>query len=101
MGSWAAPPTPDHNAGVWGQQIAQAAKAATLDNKLSRHVVILDWSMSGKVIQPAFKAASEAGLTVDGEIFLVATVGTVGLSPETKLKMAPSGYADRKDVYVR
>ncbi|WP_409189289.1 hypothetical protein [Bradyrhizobium sp. RDM4] len=95
------PPKPDFNARVWGQQIAQAAKAATVDNKLSAHVVILGWSMSGKVLQPAFKAASEAGLTVDGEISLVATPGVIGLSPETKLKMAPSGYADRKDMYVR
>jgi hypothetical protein len=98
MGS---PPAPDFTARVWGRQIAEAAKAEIANNKLSGHVVILGWSMSGKVLQPAFKAASEAGLTVDGEISLVATPGTIGLSPETQLKMAPSGYADRKDMYVR
>ena len=100
-GFMSGPPTPDFTARAWGQLIAEAAKAATLDNKLSGHVVILGWSMSGKVLQPAFKAASEAGLTVDGEISMVATPGIIGLSPETKLKMTPSGYADRKDMYVR
>lgn len=100
-GFMSGPPAPDFTARVWGQQIAEAGKAATLNNKLSGHVVLLSWSMGGKVLQPAFKAVSEAGLTVDGAISLMATPGIIGLSPETKLKMAPSGYADRRDAYVR
>ena len=100
-GFMSGPPTPDFTARAWGQQVAEAAKAATLSNKLSGHVVILSWSMGGRVLQPAFKAVSEAGLTVDGAISLMATPGIIGLSPETILKKAPSGYADRKDAYIR
>lgn len=100
-GFMSGPPAPDFTASAWGQQIAEAAKGATVNNKLSGHVVILGWSMSGKVIQPAFRAISEAGLTVDGAISLAATPGITGLVPETKLKMASSGYANRKDAYVR
>ncbi|SIO48735.1 hypothetical protein SAMN05444172_2319 [Burkholderia sp. GAS332] len=96
-----AKPTPDFNAQKWGQQVAQAAKLATIEHHLSGHVVLLNWSMAGKVLQPAFKAASAAGLTVDGAIAMVATPGITGFVPNQELKKTSSGYADRRDMYGR
>ncbi len=90
---------PDFSAQKWGEQVAAAAKAASTTHNLSGHVVLLNWSMAGKVIQPAYKAVSAAGLTVDGAISLAATPGIIGTINKLELKKSPAGYADRTASY--
>ncbi len=55
----------------------------------SEHVVLLNWSLGGKVLQPAFKAVSAAGLTDDGAISMLAALGIAGLSLNLGLKKTP------------
>jgi hypothetical protein len=100
-GFMVAKPAPEFGAQNWGQQVAAAAKAATSTHNLSGHIVLLNWSMGGKVLQPAFKAVTAAGLTVDGAISMMATPGIARLSPNLELKKTSSGFADRRDAYVR
>jgi hypothetical protein len=92
---------PDFNAQAWGQQVAEIARAKVAENGLGKEIIIAAWSMGGKVVQPSFKAARDAGLSVVTIISLAATPGTPRLiSYTSRFKMAPSGYADRSNLYA-
>lgn len=91
---------PDFNAQAWGKQIAEIAKAKIAENGLGKDIVIAAWSMAGKVVQPTYKASKDAGLSVVTTISFAATPGAPGLiSYTSRFKMAPSGYADRSNLY--
>ncbi|MFM0045673.1 hypothetical protein PQR05_34025 [Paraburkholderia sediminicola] len=94
-------PAPGFSAQMWGQQIAELASSAILRHKLTGPVVLLSWSMGGKAVQPAFKAATSMGLTVAGAISMMATPGIPGLSPQIELKKSAVGYADRSVDYSK
>ncbi len=92
--------TPEFTAQDWGKQVAEVAAATIKDNGLSNKIVLLAWSMGGKVVQPAYAAATAAGLDMEVAVSFAATPGTPGLiSLVSKMKMAESGYADRKNIY--
>ncbi|GGE50544.1 hypothetical protein GCM10007276_29510 [Agaricicola taiwanensis] len=91
---------PDFTARAWGKQVAEVAAAKIKENGLSNKVVLIAWSMGGKVVQPGYQAMTEAGLDVEAAVSFAATPGTPGLiSLVSKMKMAESGYADRKNIY--
>ena len=84
----------------WGKQAAIITHEIIKDNELSGNVILIGWSMAGKVAQPFGAAAKEIGLDVDFFISFAATppvIGIVGMNK--KIDMAPSGLADRsKDI---
>ena len=91
---------PDFTARAWGRQVAEIAARKIQENGLSRRVVLLAWSMGGKVVQPAYEASREAGLEMEGAIALAATPGIPGLiSLVSRLNKAPSGYLARPSAY--
>jgi hypothetical protein len=92
---------PDFMAQDWGKQVAEVAAAKIKENGLSNKVVLVAWSMGGKVVQPGYEHMTAAGLDVEAAVSFAATPGTPGLiALVTKMKMAESGYADRKNIYA-
>lgn len=92
--------SPEFTAQDWGKQVAEVAAAKIKENGLTNKIVLVAWSMGGKVVQPAYQAAKAAGLDVEAAVSFAATPGTPGLiALVSKMKMAPSGYADRKNIY--
>jgi hypothetical protein len=49
----------------WGRQGALLAKDVIEREHLSNHVVIIGWSMGGRILGPFMQSAASAGLTVD------------------------------------
>lgn len=91
---------PDFTARAWGRQVAELAARKIQENGLSRRVVLLAWSMGGKVVQSAYEANREAGLEMEGAVALAATPGIPGLiSLVSRLNKAPSGYLARPSAY--
>jgi pimeloyl-ACP methyl ester carboxylesterase len=91
---------PEFTAQDWGKQVAELAAATIKENGLSNQVALVAWSMGGKVVQPGYQAMTEAGLDVEAAISFAATPGTPGLiALVTNMKMAESGYADRRNIY--
>lgn len=87
---------PDFNIQAWGIQAAEITKEAIKKNALNGRVILLGWSMAGKVAQPFSARAKEVGLDLDFYVSLAATPPLIGLVPmNTKIAMAPSGMADR------
>lgn len=84
----------------WGKQAAEITHKILIDNGLSGKVILIGWSMAGKVAQPFGAAAKEIGMDLDFYISFAATPPTIGLvGMSKKIAMAPSGLADRsKDV---
>ncbi|MFV0385462.1 hypothetical protein [Paracoccus sp. (in: a-proteobacteria)] len=91
---------PDFTAEIWGKQIAEISRHVIKDNDLSGELVVMAWSMGGKVVQPAYEALNAAGLPVDTFISLAATPGLPGLIAYSReYDMAATGYATRPNAY--
>jgi len=91
---------PDFNIQAWGIQAAEITRKTIKNNALNGRVILLGWSMAGKVAQPFSARAKEVGLELDFYVSLAATPPIIGLVlMNTKIAMAPSGMADRsKDL---
>ncbi len=91
---------PEFNIQAWGVQAAEITQQTIKNNALNGRVILLGWSMAGKVAQPFSARSKEVGLDLDFYVSLAATPPLIGLVPmNTKIAMAPSGMADRsKDV---
>jgi len=91
---------PDFTIQAWGIQAAEITQKTIKDNALNGRIILLGWSMAGKVAQPFSAKAKEVGLDIDFYVSLAATPPIIGLvAMNTKIPMAPSGMADRsKDI---
>jgi hypothetical protein len=91
---------PEFTARDWGRQAAEIAKDFVDEHDLSDRIIVIGWSMGGKIVQPVSEAAEDAGLEVDFYLSLSATPPLTGLiSMDTDIAMADSGYADRSNLY--
>lgn len=76
----------------WGVQTAGTIKAVIEENHLPQSVVILAWSMAGKVLQPVTVEARRLGIDVQLFISLAATPSLPGLLPTvSKERLNPTG----------
>jgi hypothetical protein len=85
----------------WGTQtaavISQVVKANSIDGK----IIILGWSMAGKILLPVTLALQKLGLDVDLFVSLAATPALAGLVlpvAKCQLDQTPSGYSTRPYV---
>ena len=81
----------------WGVQAAAAMKKIVEDHELSLKVVILAWSMGGRMLEPVTTEARAFGLTVRLYVSLSATPALWGLRKDIPLSHAsltPAGYWD-------
>ncbi len=91
---------PDFNVTAWGKQAADLAEKAIKDHGLKNEVILMGWSMGGKIPGSAYKAMKEKGLNLDFYIALTATVpmpGMIALGKE--FPMLESGYAERHSSF--
>ena len=90
------PPTrADFTVRDWGAQAVDATKQTIEQEGLSNDVILLFWSMAGKILQPFALGANSRGLNVKLAISLAATPALRGLR-EALPRMTPTatGYAD-------
>lgn len=91
---------PAFNARDWGQQAAEIAKRTIDEHHLTNRIIVIGWSMGGRIAEPITEAATAAGLDVAFFVSFSATPGVTGLvSMTATFPMAASGYADRSNTY--
>lgn len=91
---------PAYNARDWGRQAAEAAKQTIEAHHLTKRIIVIGWSMGGRIAEPVGEAAREQGLDLDFFVSFSATPGVTGLVGMTaEFPMTAAGYADRSNVY--
>jgi pimeloyl-ACP methyl ester carboxylesterase len=78
----------------WGLQAAEVTKMVIESHRLSPKVVLVAWSMGGRVVVPYTQAAKARGLTVELFVSLAATPGLAGsrlIPPD--IEKTSEGYA--------
>ena len=87
---------PDFTVRDWGRQAMEIAKTVIDENDLTGDVVVIGWSMGGKIPQAVYEAAGEIGVPFDFYLSFVATPAIPGMTSLTRtFEMAESGYGDR------
>jgi len=90
---------PNFRIDSWGRQAAQVTKHTVDEHDLCGDVVLVGWSMGGRMLGPYARTATGLGLTFKLFVSLAATPGLPGARPgppETKLTQA--GYATLADM---
>lgn len=79
---------PDFTVQDWAAQTAELAEAAIAANGLERRVLVLGWSMAGRIAGPLQRQMRERGLTVELFVAMAATPAVPGLLPALDLQHA-------------
>jgi hypothetical protein len=94
------PTSLDFRIPTWGKQVAGTARWVLDENRNRRgtgnEVILVAWSMAGKILKPFMASARACGLEVKLFISLAATPGGMtGLQPSRSLPMdvSPAGYS--------
>lgn len=90
-------PQPDFTVRDWGRQAMELARRTVDENQLKGRVIVVGWSMGGKIAQSAYAAAKEQKLDFDFYLSFAATPAIPGVvNPDRTFEMLPSGYASRR-----
>lgn len=93
---------PDFTVRAWGRQAAEIANEIIDKNGLTDRIIVLGWSMGGKIVQAVNEAAVAQGLNLDFYVSVTATPPVTGAISMTKtIDMAASGNADRTKDFSR
>lgn len=88
---------PDFMIRDWGAQAAAIARKKIDQHGLGNRMIVLGWSMAGKVAQSVYDAARNANLQLDFYVSLAATPAIPGMIALTReYPMLKNGYADRR-----
>jgi hypothetical protein len=88
---------PDFMIRDWGAQAAALARKTIDENGLGDRVIVLAWSMGGKIAQSVHEAARNENLDLDFYVSLAATPPIPGMiALRREYPMLESGYADRR-----
>ena len=86
----------------WGRQAAEITKQVVDKYRIQGPVIVLGWSMAGKVAQPFYEESKRLNIKFDFYLSLAATPPIPGIVAKNKMvKMAESGLADRKNNYSK
>ena len=91
---------PDYMIRDWGQQVALLTGKTLQQHDLPNRVIVVTWSMGGKIAQSVYEAMQAQNIHLDFLVALTATPpipGMIALSRE--YPMLESGYADRRKNY--
>ncbi|CRG82707.1 hypothetical protein PISL3812_00051 [Talaromyces islandicus] len=78
----------------WGNQAAEVTHRVVKEHGLSGRVVLISWSMGGRIVVPYTVAAQSLGLYVDLYVAFAATPGLHGMRPPPLgIRSSKSGYA--------
>lgn len=87
---------PEFTVREWGRQAMEIAQNEIEEHDLTGKVIVIGWSMAGKIPQSAYEAAQELGVPFDFYVSFVATPAIPGMSSLTRtFEMADNGYGDR------
>ena len=91
---------PNYGARDWGRQAADLAKQTIEEHHLTNRIIVLGWSMGGRIAEPVSEFAKADGLDL---LFFVALSATPGVTElvdmNASFKITPDGYADRSNIY--
>lgn len=77
----------------WGTQAAETARIIIDRHGLARSVVLISWSMGGRMVVPFNICAKERGITVQQYISFAATPGISSIRPlPAGIECTPAGY---------
>lgn len=97
------PPTsPGFRVTDWGRQAAEITQRIVLEHNLPGRIVLLGWSMGGKILEPFTTAAKGLNLSVELFISLASTPGIYGLRGKVPLmEQTKAGYVAYKGIIDR
>lgn len=88
------PVAPGFRTNQWGSQAAAVSKIVVDENRLCGDIVLVGWSMGGRLLVPYSKAAVEHGLKIRLFVSLSATPGLPGIRPPPPgRRRTKAGYA--------
>lgn len=89
--------SPDFTIPDWGQQAAATINLVITENNLPRSVVVLAWSMGGKILRPVTVEANRLGIEVKLFVSLAATPALPGLLTvsKTHFDKTAAGYVTK------
>jgi pimeloyl-ACP methyl ester carboxylesterase len=91
---------PNFDARDWGTQAAAAARRAIDEHHLTNKVIVIGWSMGGRIAEPIAEAAEKQGLNLEFFLSFSGTPGITGLvDMNANYPMTTDGYMDRSDAY--
>ncbi|CAG7941049.1 unnamed protein product [Penicillium salamii] len=96
--------SPDFTIPEWGQQAAAIINKVITEHNLARKVVILAWSMAGKILHPVTVQTRRLGIEVELFVSLAATPALPGIQPVVSkgdLVKTPAGYATKPELETR
>ncbi len=92
---------PDFMIRDWGRQTAELARQYTDAQGLSGEVIVMAWSMGGKIVQSVHAAMKEQDLDLEFYTSVTATAPLPGLIALTReLPMLETGLADRRGNFA-
>ncbi|KIW18607.1 hypothetical protein PV08_02896 [Exophiala spinifera] len=88
------PTQPGMTVSEWGAQAVEATRQTIhRHHLLSNAVILLFWSMGGKILQPYVLAARDTNISISFAVPLVATPAIRGVRDRPILTPSPTGYA--------
>lgn len=98
-------PRPDMTVREWGAQAVEATRRTIQQQGLkTNNVILLVWSMGGKILQPYVLAARQQAspsINIQFAVSLVATPAIRGVREKPALKPSPAGYATAAGLSVK
>ena len=92
---------PDFTVQDWAAQTAELTETAIEAHGLERRVLVLGWSMAGRIAGPLQRRMQERGLALELFVAMAATPAVPGLLPVLhQLRPAASGLADAGGSFV-
>ena len=99
------PPTmpavrPDFTIQEWGRQAAEATRDTVKEHKLSKRIVVLGWSMAGRILEPISSGLKKRGLMIELFVSLAATPAMSGLrGPLPGIEVSAAGYSSSARLF--
>ncbi|CAI7629166.1 unnamed protein product [Penicillium bialowiezense] len=93
--------SPNFKIPEWGKQTAAIINAVVTEHNLPRKVIVLAWSMGGKILQPITVQTKQHGIEVELFVSLAATPALPGILPavsKAQFDKTPAGYATKKSL---
>jgi len=87
------PAVPTFSITDWGRQAAEITHDTVATNHLDGHVILLGWSMGGRILEPYAEASLTAGLKLDLFVSLASTPGFDHHSAPPNVEVSAVGYA--------
>ncbi|KAI1616724.1 hypothetical protein EDD37DRAFT_617691 [Exophiala viscosa] len=84
---------PEFTVREWGAQAVEITRQIIDRENLTNNVILLVWSMGGKIIQPYVLAARELSIDVNFVVPIVATPAIRGVREKPPLTPSEAGYA--------